>query len=437
MISTREWTFGDGGTSTGNDPWHTYAETGIYNVCLRITTTDSCVSEICHEIQVEEIPYSCESWFSFVPEFLTVQFAGHTNSIFPTSFTWMIGDPVMDTLTGNNPVYTFPEQGTYPVRLIAVDTAGCEDDYTYEVSVHPTCAVYGTIYADSILVDHALVELIRNDAGTMVVVESQEISETPGKYTIDGIFPGNYYIRASLLPSSVFYGQYLPTYFLHTVNWTNAQLIELGQPESPYNIELVPLLNYNSGPGTINGSIGTSTKINSGGTPVPNVEIILFNTLNEPLAFTSSAQDGTFSFTDIAFGSYLVYPEMFGKSTTPTTVILDNSTPSVNTSFTIQGNNILGTRDEATFKKAGISEVYPSPATDQISVMVNSLGKKEFTIRVFSITGQVLDEFRFTVEKGGNKLTLHVNQLPEGLYYLNISDGQGETVIRKMIIRRQ
>lgn len=441
-ISGWKWAFGDPGsgscnTSTLQNPTHTFSTSGIYNVCMTIIANSGCTHSRCHEIHVEIDSNNCESWFTYEAEFLTVQFAAHTQSSFPTTYTWFIGNPVMDTLTGINPVYTFPAQGVYHVKLITEDSTGCQSDYVREVDVHSTCVLHGKVFAGDTCADHGLVELIRMEAGVMVIAGSSEINDSLGHYEVSGVLPGNYYLRASLLQTSSFYGQYLPTYYLHAVNWTNAQIIELGQPDNPYNIELVHLLSANPGPGTINGSISMNTKINSGGAPAPDVEIILFNTYNEPLAFTTSGQDGTFSFTDITFGSYSVYPEMFGKNTTPASILLDNTTPAVTTSFTIQGNNILGSREESAVRITGVSEVYPSPASDKVFVTVNTLRKKDLAIRVFSITGQILDEFRFTVQKGTSQLTLPVDQLSDGLYYLNISDELGDAVTRKLVIRKR
>jgi PKD repeat protein len=43
------WTFGDGGTSTEENPQHEYAEDGVYTICLiMIDSTTDCVSDVCH-----------------------------------------------------------------------------------------------------------------------------------------------------------------------------------------------------------------------------------------------------------------------------------------------------------------------------------------------------------------------------------------------------
>lgn len=44
-IESWEYDFGDGETSTEQNPWHIYGETGVYDVKLKITTKSGCVSE--------------------------------------------------------------------------------------------------------------------------------------------------------------------------------------------------------------------------------------------------------------------------------------------------------------------------------------------------------------------------------------------------------
>jgi GEVED domain/Pregnancy-associated plasma protein-A/PKD domain/Secretion system C-terminal sorting domain len=47
-----QWDFGDGGTSIGANPLHTYATAGTYNVCLIALTNNSCPDTICQTISI-------------------------------------------------------------------------------------------------------------------------------------------------------------------------------------------------------------------------------------------------------------------------------------------------------------------------------------------------------------------------------------------------
>ncbi len=435
-IASRFWLFGDGGTATTSDPWHWYASPGVYTVCLRIFTTDSCYSEKCDELTIGTIPPYCESWLTYNLNFLTVHFEGHTHSPYQTTYTWHMGDPASTTLTGVDPSFTFPAAGSYVVTLVTLDSLGCEFPSTLTIHVNATCDVNGRVYAANALVDHGIVDLIRVDGGVMTIVDTKEISDSLGMYAFGGVLPGHYYLKATLLPSSAYYGQYIPTYYQHAINWTEATLIELGQPSNPYNFEMVHALSYNSGPGTISGVISQNAKINSGGTPAPNVEILLRSTSNEALACAMSDQDGTFEFANMAFGTYSIYPEIVGKNTIPTVVALDNTTPSVSTAFTIQGNNILGINDRMPGIVSGISEIFPNPSVDKAYISIVAVQETEINLSVYYITGQVATEFRFSLNRGANQLSIPVKNLSGGLYYMSIKEGQGAAVIRKMIIRK-
>ena len=49
------WDFGDGNTSTLQFPSHTYPNYGTYNICLTITSIDSCVDIFCMLVQLDSI----------------------------------------------------------------------------------------------------------------------------------------------------------------------------------------------------------------------------------------------------------------------------------------------------------------------------------------------------------------------------------------------
>jgi len=120
------WSFGDGGTSTVQNPAHTYSTEGTYTVTL--TSTNSGGSNT-----VTQAGYIVVSAASAVPVAsfvstvntgtapLTVQFVdSSTNS--PTSWAWSFGDGNTSTL--QNPSHTYVTAGTYTVTLTATNTGG-------------------------------------------------------------------------------------------------------------------------------------------------------------------------------------------------------------------------------------------------------------------------------------------------------------------------
>jgi PKD repeat protein len=51
-----KWTFGDGTTSTSQDPQHIYKDTGIYKVTLTTITASGCDSTIVHQVRITGVP---------------------------------------------------------------------------------------------------------------------------------------------------------------------------------------------------------------------------------------------------------------------------------------------------------------------------------------------------------------------------------------------
>lgn len=113
------WAFGDGNTSTAQNPTHTYAIPGSYTACLAIT--DSCGSDtLCQLITACALPTAA---YSFTTNLGQVNFSdGSSNGV--TSWFWDFGDG--NTSTQQNPMHTYANSGTYTACLTATDACGSD-----------------------------------------------------------------------------------------------------------------------------------------------------------------------------------------------------------------------------------------------------------------------------------------------------------------------
>jgi PKD repeat protein len=111
------WTFGDGGTSTQQNPIHTYAAAGAYTVSL---TAKSAAGENSTS-KVVTIGAPPQADFDFQNAGLTVNFVDRSTGT-PTSWSWMFGDGA--TSTDQNPVHTYAAAGTYTAGLKVTNAAG-------------------------------------------------------------------------------------------------------------------------------------------------------------------------------------------------------------------------------------------------------------------------------------------------------------------------
>ena len=147
------WSFGDGGTSTSQNPSHTYDVAGSYSVSLTVTTADgSDVEEKAGYILASD-PLLPTAAFSGSPRTgirpLQVQFTDQsTSGSFPiTSWSWSFGDG--GTSTAENPTHTYADAGSYDVTLTVTTSAGSDSDTkaAYVVvsnPVPPTAAFSGS-----------------------------------------------------------------------------------------------------------------------------------------------------------------------------------------------------------------------------------------------------------------------------------------------------
>lgn len=137
------WNFGDGTAgSTLQNPVHTYTDAGIYTVTLAVTSSDGCLHDTAHPVEVLEVPVAM---FSYSGECMggTTQFTDQSTpqAGLIASWYWEFGDG--DTSTLQNPAHTYTAVGIYNVILLVSNTEGCIDSISLPVTVlTPPIAAY-------------------------------------------------------------------------------------------------------------------------------------------------------------------------------------------------------------------------------------------------------------------------------------------------------
>ncbi len=144
------WDFGDGSTSTLQNPMHIYTAPGLYLVCLTITCNPNTPpATFCDSIMVTGNPPNCDNYFTTTVSNLTVVFEGFTNSTAYTYYMWDFGFGA--TGSGQTVTHTFPQAGKYHVCLTTVDSNNCT--FTSCKNIHliggNNCNANFHIYPDS------------------------------------------------------------------------------------------------------------------------------------------------------------------------------------------------------------------------------------------------------------------------------------------------
>lgn len=130
------WDFGDGKTSSEQNPKHNYSTEGTYTVNLTVSNTnytDSKLSSISvlGKIAIVLSPvanFSSNVSRGFVP--LSIQFTDLSENA--TAWNWDFGDG--NNSTEQNPVHTYSAAGNYTAKLIAINAA-CQSTKTREIPV--------------------------------------------------------------------------------------------------------------------------------------------------------------------------------------------------------------------------------------------------------------------------------------------------------------
>ncbi len=126
------WDFGDGGTSTQQNPSHTYTSTGIYDVTLTITLPGGCTNTITKSQYIKVQPTvvaianapagGCAPYtFNPIPSVQTV------DSII--SYSWDLGEPGA-IYTTQFPSHTYNSTGNYTISLTVTTQGGCTETIT-------------------------------------------------------------------------------------------------------------------------------------------------------------------------------------------------------------------------------------------------------------------------------------------------------------------
>ncbi len=121
-----QWDFGDGSTSTMQNPSYTYALGGTYAVTLIVTNTCGETDTITQQVNIICPVPDADFGFSATGQF-AYDFSNDSDG--GDSYLWDFGDGT--TSTDENPSHTFPSAGNYTVCLTITDECGtdslCQD----------------------------------------------------------------------------------------------------------------------------------------------------------------------------------------------------------------------------------------------------------------------------------------------------------------------
>jgi len=121
------WNFGDGSTSTAQNPTHSYASVGNFTVSLTVSNSQGCDSTVTVanyiNIQHPVASFTAFPTFAFCPPLL-VSFTDQSSSD-AVGWQWNFGNGSSSTI--RNPSHIYNQSGVYTVTLVVTNANGCTD----------------------------------------------------------------------------------------------------------------------------------------------------------------------------------------------------------------------------------------------------------------------------------------------------------------------
>ncbi len=131
------WDFGNGSTSSLQNPFVTYTTAGLFTVTLRVTNDKGCTRTISRPAYIAVTPGVSASFFHSQPTVCSapavINFTNLSTGPGVLSYQWDFGDA--GTSTVQNPSHTYTANGSYIVTLITSSSAGCVDTFRTAVPI--------------------------------------------------------------------------------------------------------------------------------------------------------------------------------------------------------------------------------------------------------------------------------------------------------------
>src|ERR1043165_9877598 len=148
VIDSWTWSFGDGTSSSLQNPTHVYNAGGTYTVCEIVNSTYAgqytCSDTECHQVTVDCLNVTGDFTFTSGTNG-TVSFDAKFSSNYPPiDYVWNFGDGA--TGSGDPIYHVYNVPGAYNVCVTATDANGCAKTVCHSVGI--TSGVCGAIHAN-------------------------------------------------------------------------------------------------------------------------------------------------------------------------------------------------------------------------------------------------------------------------------------------------
>ena len=232
---------------------------------------------------------------------------------------------------------------------------------------------------------------------------------------------GDHIIKVGLTENSENFDSFAQAYYPQQLYWDNAEIIPVQDSNYYYaDVHLIEFQGVVTGSGSINGYI-VDLPNPSMSDYVYDQPVFLYNETDELLACVVSNFMGSYSFNNLAFGTYKLRTDVTGYYGEPITVTLDQANPVYNNALLeIYETNPSGSI-EIVYSAITAGPVYPNPLMDQLNIDLENQDDLQLQVSVYNLTGKKVIEEVILIKSGKNTISLSTQDLERGMYFVRLT----------------
>ncbi|MAT38389.1 MAG: hypothetical protein CL946_02160 [Ectothiorhodospiraceae bacterium] len=262
------------------------------------------------------------------------------------------------------------------------------------------------------------------------------VTDSSGNFTISNLEPGDYVVRAILVPQG-----YAPGYYKENAEavmlWQDATQIAVSNSGVISGIDIqLRKVNGIRGNHRFHGVVRLRINGAQGGDAIPmeGVFVQLVDNDNNISGHAQTDAAGEFSMEGIAAGSYTLVADLPGYEAYLEEISIDFSgNDSFQRDIEMGAQSTTSVDDPAAVSAFNLS-LYPNPATDIVNINIAGL-KEMATLRVFNRLGAEVYSQELQVSQSGENVSFNTADLPAGTYYLSVTGANSTTVTMFNIVR--
>lgn len=405
------------------------------NYCVSVTDAAGCVSSNCITLFSGGPSDSCTV---SIVEYDTIGTAGlyAIASTANVQYQWS---------TGESASVIFPvTAGIYCVTV--TNSAGCLASDCYQYAPFNANLVQGLVFLPDSMntaVMDGMAELWQEDpaSGEMTLFAAVPLVSNPSLlaalYSFGAVPNGSFLIRIVPDTGSVFFDEYLPTYYGDVTEWEEATMVTLPANQQYFNITMSDGQNL-TGPGSISGLLTDGEGFTGGGdsrgNPLAGISILLFDAAGQAVSHKLTDGNGKYQFENLPYGTYELVVDLVGKPKASHWVTLSAANPvSAGNDFEVGESGIVSQTGDERMEGVPALRVFPNPGKGELQLRYYASQSFDSAIELISVTGQLLRSVPVRVTAGSWSHVLQAGNIPAGLYILQLQTEAGPVSSRVVI----